>query len=135
MDKNYKDKKNKQYSSFTDLAKDWDCKPYTRELKNKNKRAKIRDLFFSKHICKGCGSPMLWREGTNIAYCSNTDCKGIPHKLKDGTVIYESSYKILDEKSSSIARSINASYIEEKEYKHIMEKKEKKENGNKERND
>lgn len=127
--------KAKNYNSFTDLAMAWGCRPYSKKLKNPQKLKSLRLKFFEHHMCKGCGKPMVWGEGTNIAYCNNPDCKGIPEKRKDGTIIYYPSFEILDNKSSSIAEAVDGSYIEEQEQKTILNKKEKKDYGNEKRND
>lgn len=119
-------KNNKNYTSFSDLAKDWNCQPYVKKIRNAQKLKAVRNKFFEKHICKGCGYPMVWKEGTYIAVCSNSDCKGVPHKKKDGEITYYPSFEILDEKGFSIASSIKADYIEDNELKNFLNKKEKK---------
>lgn len=116
--------KEKTWTSFTDLAMDWGCQPYLKELKNPQKLNNVRMKFFNKHICKGCGHPMIWEEGTNIVVCSNPKCKGIEKKNKDDTVSYFPSYEVLDNKGASIARSIKADSISNKELQNILNKKE-----------
>lgn len=98
------------WTSFTDLAKDFGCKPVTMKSNNKSKLESQQKKFANRHICKACGRPMTYLNGSNIMVCQNPQCLGIKVEKTDSTgnttVTYLTSYDLLDEKGAEIANKI-----------------------------
>jgi len=102
----------KHFTSFEDLAKAFGVKPVNKQTKDKAKLESQREKFLSRNKCKACGQPMTFN-GDNVMVCCNEDCKGIKHEITDeetGTVkvYYTPSFKLLDNKSSEIAKNLFA---------------------------
>lgn len=97
------------YSSIEELANAYKLKPISKQTKDKEKLNAQRDKFKSRHRCKGCGEPMEWI-GDNVMVCKNPKCKGIKHEYmnEDGNknIAYSTSYDLLDELGSEIAKNI-----------------------------
>ena len=98
------------YTSFTELAAAFGCRPVNKKTKDVKKLEKQREVFCGKHRCKACGQPMTWVEGTSTMVCSNDKCKGIKHTRTDADgneiVTYLPSYDLLDELGTDIAYNI-----------------------------
>lgn len=98
------------YTSFTDMAAAWGCKPVVKKTSDAEKLKGQQEKFVNKHKCKACGQPMTYVSGTSVMSCQNPSCKGIKHvrEDKDGNeiVTYLPSYDLLDSLGSEIASNI-----------------------------
>lgn len=63
------------YNSFGELREVFGLKPVQRT--NKEKLNNEREVFDKKFICKVCGAPLVFEQGTNVMVCQNPKCKGI----------------------------------------------------------
>ena len=98
------------WNSFTDLAKDYGCKPVVKKTPSKNKLEKMHNRFNKRHLCKACNYPMTYLPGSNIMTCTNPKCEGIKVEKTDScgnvTVTYLTSYDLLDDVGTEIANKI-----------------------------
>lgn len=70
-----------RYSSFTECAKAFGCRPVKRRTDNAEKLAKQREKFVGK--CKVCGENLTYINGTNVLACTNPKCTGIKMTAKN----------------------------------------------------
>lgn len=99
------------YSSFEEAAKSWGCKPLKKRTDDEKKLAEQREVFMNSNRCKACGNPMTFLVDSNIMCCTIETCKGIKHQsvneeTGETKIWYTPSYKVLDDKSASIANNI-----------------------------
>ena len=99
------------YSSFAEMRTAFGLKEIVKRTKDEQKLQKQKEAFYSRHICKACGTPMTFVNGTNVMCCTNEKCNGIKHQMTNEDtgeikVWYTPSCKTLDGKSASIANNI-----------------------------
>lgn len=97
------------YTSLTEAAAAFGCRPVVKKTKDEEKLKKQQNDFGARHLCKACSQPMTFIGGNQMC-CANPECKGIKleRKDKDGNsvITYLTSYELLDEKGSEIAQNI-----------------------------
>ena len=93
-----------QYSSFKEVAKAFNCEPFTKMTKNKKKLKMQQNTFLG--TCRVCGASLKYIQDTNILVCANPDCEGVVKKGKDGTEVHYPIKNILSEKGMDIALTL-----------------------------
>lgn len=99
------------YTSLEELRASFGLKPVSRKTNDEQKLQKQKEAFCGRHVCKACGNPMTFINGTNVMCCTNEKCNGIKHQTTneetgETKVWYTPSCKTLDEKGASIANNI-----------------------------